>query len=316
MYTSYYQAWKKSAFLPNAGPFALGLDQIPKGPSAGSLASFTLSSNQNIPTNRRKTMLKYNTLTINSARAWSTVYTDMCLFVWANRIVINGIINTGGGDGGNANDNSGAGGGYGAGGGGGGGGGLQCTCPCFPLNPGSGGAGSTSGGDGDGGGQSYVCCTPYANGGGGGSGRGQSNWVDSDGYDYVNNLSLDPEVSGQPFGFGGGGASGNNGGGGGGGGGAGGIMCLVSNSITAGAAGALYSRGGEPGLNASSDLFSSGGDGGCIAILTRKYDGSLNGKVFVNAGSNGNANGNARIFQITGQGASTTFALKSFATPF
>lgn len=296
-----------SVFLPNAGPFALGLDSIPTGPNVNTLSDLTVSTNTSIPTSRRKTMLKYNRLTINASRTWTVQAADMCLFVWANEIVINGTINTSGTDGNSANSNNGADGGYGASGGGGGGGGIQCGgCSSTAGGGGTGGFGV----NGESGGDSSADCSPYASGGTGGQGVGDANLVSGDGYDYAGLLLLNIAGSGQPYGYGGQGANGDGGGGGGAGGGSGGTQVYVCNSIRAGAAGILRSRGGNPGLDADSDLFASPGDDGSIAILTRHYDGSLNGKVQV-LGSQ--SNGISKIFQITGQGASTTFTSKLFS---
>lgn len=287
-------------FLPQAGPF---FDQAPI--NANLLPNLTVSGIVNAGTSRRSTPLKYNTVTINESALWRSTTADSCLFLWCNHLILNGVMATfrtelNGSDG---NEDFGGSGGSGAVAGGGGGGSPAGGCETTSGGS-SGSPFSPNGSAGEDG------VTPGGPGGIGAS----TNWV-SDGYDYSNDLTADPDspfIPGDPAVTSA--TSGDQGGSvccgaitfsGGGGGSSCGMMVVVANLITSsGGSPFVEAAGGDGGLDSNNFCGggqADGGGGGCVLYYSKAYPSAfLDGQVDVSGGNGATTSGAMVMYQING----------------
>jgi hypothetical protein len=252
--------------------------------------------------------LQYNTLTINSGAGLSvdnSTYAAIFLRVNILNIIGTGFLNATGGDGGSPICASTPDGGSGGGGGGGGAAGGSSQ---------EGGGAGGSGVNGSHGNPGDACDLP----GVGGTGLGH-NYTAS--FGWLSGGAVDGVCAGPGFGAGGTAADSElicpgcpcggcgpipptYGASGGGGAGAG-MIYVQANQFTG--SGRLLANGGNPGLNASSNIFSFGGGGGVVDVLFgTKAAGTITVQVLggYNAGS-----GNSRIRQFSG----STLTTKTFS---
>lgn len=246
-----------TTILPAAGPFA-GFARV----LVSSLPSLTVSTSSNIPASSRLSPLKYNRLTINSGRSWraNNSTSKFCAFIWCDTLVLTGTILTSGDPGVTADTPNGG-------------------------NGGDGGRGGLGGNGGD------IGCCSFGNPGN--TGTDYVGIYNSEGFPYdVGGES--GTTGGNGYGGGGSGGPGDVNAGGGGGGGGGGLIIVVCNNLQG--AGTLQSSGGNPGLDANSNLFATGGGGGVIQIYSKvKAAGSISADV---TGGISAFDGSKKIYQI------------------
>lgn len=284
-------------FLPLVGPFA-----SLAATSISGLADITYSSLTR-PISSRTSPITRNTVTVNSgvtlipAAIGNTRYS---IFIWCNKLILNGTINMTGDSPGDGDAFFGTAGDGGWGGSGGGGAAGDTTGTGIFV----GGNGATAGGafNGDGnalafGGAGYANLynTGYASYGTGGTGAQSSDGL----------ASGAPGGNGCGGGGGGGYADSTSGGAfGGGGGSGGGLITIATNWLTrTTAAGQLIAQGTAGGAADGSGFSGNGGagGGGCIWVASKRYDGNLTtadvaaGGVLATAGS-------IQLFEITSAG--------------
>jgi hypothetical protein len=281
--------------LPQVGPFA-------------SLGQFVATSQPDItyasltrPVSSRTSPIIKNTITVNSGVSLApalTGSTRYAIFIWANKLILNGTINMSGDVGGNGDPftvvaGTGGSGGSGGGGGAGDSGGGASTFPGGDGGSGStggGGNGDTAGLGGSGFGNTYN--SGFASYGSGGNGANSSD--------------------GMAFGSAGGNGFGGAGGGGycdstvggayaGAGAGGGGLAVAVTNWLTRTiAAGQFLAKGAAGGVGDGFGFSGNGGPsgGGCVYVACKRYDGNLTA-ADVSAGGGSATAGTVKLFEIT-----------------
>jgi hypothetical protein len=233
--------------LPRSGPMAGQAQTLIAGLPNLTISADTAASGAYFGTQANP--LKYNTITINSAKRFfaNAVDRNWQIHFWANTLILNGEISVNGEDASPANAPDGANGGNGAQGGLGGVG-ANGVCGCGVGSPGSAGSddwdfppsyayavGETTG---------ATCAGPAVGRGEAGSGS--------------NTAGSDPTVSG------------------GAGGGSAGLCSLVINTLTGSATSRISANGGAFSLDSNSDFINqSNGGRGVIWIGAMVYNGLI-----------------------------------------